>query len=177
MIALLLVSMALADPAALRAPGTNQLSLVVGVPELSVGAWLKPNLGLYGSLRADLGSFEVGVAQRRRLAGEELGASVEASLGLGLQVPLVNLGIGAEVTPALSLVARGERITWSGGLVAPISAGSGGLRVPALAETWIGSRVGSGWIGLRLAAGGIFTPGFSPAFAMEAGLCVSLIKR
>lgn len=173
MIALLLLCLsAQAEPSALRSPVVEGWTATAGTPEISVGRWLSPEWGAFGSVRLDLGAAEVGAAWRHRLAGEDLGWNLDLSLGASAMAQLARPGAALGLTPALVGGLHKEGWAWTGGLVLPAALSLHEARLPVLLETHLGGGLGGLWLGVRLASGATLLPGQIPAFAAEAGLSI-----
>ncbi len=170
MIPLLLALSAQAEPSSLRSPVVEGWTATVGTPEISVGRWLSPEWGAFGSVRLDLGAAEVGAAWRHRLAGEDLGWNLDLSVGASAVALLVRPGVALGLSPALVGGLHREGWAWTGGLVIPAALTLDEARLPVLLETHLGGDLGPVWLGLRLASGATSLPGQVPAFAAEAGL-------
>lgn len=171
MTALLLLALsAQAEPSALRTPTQQGFTAVIGTPELSVGRWMGPSWGVFGSARLDLGSGEIGAAWRHRLAGDDLGWNLDLSVGASAVALLVRPGVALGLAPALVGGLHKEGWAWTGGLVLPAALTLDEARLPVLLETNLGADLGSFWLGVRLATGATSLPGQIPAFAAEAGL-------
>ena len=174
--ALLAAGPAVADPVALRTPdATGAVLAHVGTPELGVGVEIPGELRLGLGLRSDLGAVELAVGQTLPLGSPERWG-FDGIGAIGLVVPTRRPTLALSVTAGMRGGYRGERFHWSLGGVVPATFGivdGVAVRLPLLAETWLGLRLRSVWIGPRLATGAIVSPGTSPSLAAQAGLSVS----
>lgn len=160
-----LLSIALADPAALRAPGDTAVDL--GAPTLSVAHW-RASTGLAGWIRTDGGSAGLAVGTRR--LPERFGFVGHASTGL--VVPLVRPTLGLHASLAAGVGRTGERSDHRLQVVLPFTAAYGELRAPVLLEGSSTFRAGGWSIGGRGAVGAIFGR-TRPSLAVQGALVVS----
>ena len=164
----LLLGTALADPSALRAPGSTRVAVEIGGPVVSVAGWDRDR-GLGAWVRTDLGSAGLAVGLRHVPEG---GVGWIGHASTGLVATLVRPGLGLHAGLAGGVGFTGERAAHRLQVVVPVSVAQGGLRIPLLLEGATGIRVGPVRIGGRGALGAIFSRD-RPALAIQGGLVVS----
>ncbi len=167
-----LLTLAWADPVALRAPH-DAAGATLGRHDASAGAelgstWLAAEAATNGaSVGASLG-------QRWVLGRDDRVRRVQAGCSGGLLVPLVEPGIALTGTGWLHAGWVGDRGAFVAGAAVPVAVGTGGSRLPLLFELQGGVRAGPVWLGARLAAGPVFTPGTDLSTFLEPSLGVQL---
>ena len=169
MIALLLLMAACAVPAAAEPlalrHGIDAKALVVegGWPNISVGYWVGPRLGLAVDWRLPAAAISASIGTRKTLSQGPKHNGVDVFVAGGVLVPTILPGVAFTATPAIQMGKRGPKSHFTFGIVAPIEAQLSPrtvLRVPVLLELRLGGDVGPLWIGLRGGAGPVlYAPG------------------
>lgn len=179
-----LVAAALADPLALRAPGSDRApdaaawSVAASGGSLSAGAWLPAsNLGF--ALEGDVAGGPVGtsVAYRTRLR-TQTDFGVDLVGAAGLLVPLVDPGVVVALTPSATVGWRGRVGDATLGLVTPMAirvAPDPAFSVPIRLEPWFGVHAGPVTVGAGAAAAFVVTPG--TLWAVDLRWMVSVSAR
>lgn len=171
MTALLLLSLAHADPVALRAPG-DHLTLSVGAPDSSVGLWLRDDLGVSLDLRGT-SAMGASVGWRRDLVRGERGLGLELTVAGGPMVPFYDPGLALACAPALQVGWVKPRLDAELGLAVPALfrlAPGADAYVPVMGELWLGTGVGPVRFGLHLGMGSAWAAGSPSEVPLEAGI-------
>jgi len=178
-IGLLMTGAALADPAALRAPTPHSPSVsgALGLPELSVGAWLDSGWGVAVEGNRWGSAFGASAARRWTLTKNPERWGVDASVAAGLAALTLDPGVALTVAPTLQAGWRGERFRAVAGLVSPAAIRLNGFEasLPLVQENWFLLRAGRTWLGVELALGAdlVGTPALttqvSAVFSVDLG--------
>ena len=164
---------ALADPGALTT-GQGNVSTEVGLHERSIavrGLGTLPDLGV--SLY-DRSAMTGSVGWRAPTTAAPWRA--EWSGTVGATALLIQPGMAISATGGISAGRFGDRSVWAAGLVVPLVVGTTvhPLRLPALLALRTDVALGPVWLGLRLRAGPVWTPGAGLSAAIEPALSLGL---
>lgn len=177
--ALFAIGAASADPIALRAPlseGFRGAEVVFGAPSSAI-AWRNGTWGVCVDAAPTGAIVGASAGVRRAIVRNDGDMGVDIVLAGGVIVPLIDPGVGVNVTTALQAGWFGDRSTFAVGLAAPIAvrlAPGVGIRVPLLAEALFAARAGDRWdVGLITGAGVAMDPDAAPAIAGEAAVIVA----
>lgn len=167
---------AAADPLALRhAVAGKTLVVEGGWPNVSVGYWVGPRLGLAVDWRLPAAAISASVGTAKTVSQGPKYGGVDLFFAGGLLVPLVTPGVAVTATPAIQLGKRGPKSHFTFGIAAPIEAlltPQPQLRAPLLLELRLGGEVGPLWIGLRGGAGPVIMLPGAMGFAMHWSLWI-----
>jgi hypothetical protein len=175
-IALLLATLAQADPGALRGPDAPVV-VDAGTPEGSVAVNLPGGLGIAVEARADGGAVGASAGARRRLTGEAGRIGWWVGGAAGLVVPTLDPTVGLTLTPWGGLGSDGDRVQGRLGVAVPAVLAPTGVRIPVLAEGGMAVRAGPVWLGARAGLGARFELSYAPALLGQAGLVVGFGAR
>lgn len=162
-VALVVPQAAHADPVALRAPTDEALVVTAGWPNLGVGWWLQPQVGIGVHFRGPAAGVDLSVAGRWRLVGPEAGDDgwrLDAQLTGGFTVGLQS---GSFATHVIGTLSGGlQREGFSGGLaVSPHlltgMARTAETRLALMVEPWLGVRIGEVRVLAQLGVGPVFS--------------------
>lgn len=162
---------AAADPMALR-HDVEDKALVIegGWPNLSVGYWVGPKLGLAVAWRLPAAAISASMGTRKTLSQGPKDGGVDLFIAGGLLVPTIIPGIAVTATPAIQMGKRAPKGHFTFGIAAPIEAllaPRAQLRVPVLLELRLGGKLGPLWLGLRGGLGPVlYAPG-APGFVVQ----------
>lgn len=163
-----------ADPGALRQGDAGRDTVVVvGAPQVSLGAWVRPRLGVFVNWRYPNRAIEVGLGTRRTLFRGARGGIVALQGQAGLVKPLLDPTAGLSLAPALLLGHSGERVRVVAGPVVPLAFSFGrrvDWRVPVLAELSLGVRLGPTMLGVAANTGVVFARGQRWSLDAQASL-------
>lgn len=167
---------AAADPLALR-HGIEGKALVIdgGWPNLSVGYWVGPRLGLAVEWRLPAAAISGSVGTRKTVSHGPKHNGVDLFIAGGLLVPTILPGIAVTATPAIQLGKRGPKSHFTFGIAAPLEAllaPRAQLRVPVLLELRLGGKLGPLCVGLRGGAGPVFTAPGTTGFTLQWSLWI-----
>ncbi|MEZ4316306.1 MAG: hypothetical protein R3F61_02330 [Myxococcota bacterium] len=168
---ILWLSVALADPAALRAPEAPVVAVDAGTPTCSAAAWT----GAVGGgwwVRDDGGSAGFALGMRR--VPEGFGWTAHGAVGV--LASLVRPGLGAHVSGAAGIARHGNRASHRLEVVIPMSLGQGQVRVPVLLEGGSAVRVGRLSIGGRGGVGLTLSKG-RPSYEAQGALVVGFHRE
>lgn len=163
-----------ADPGALRQGDAGRdTTVVVGAPQVSVGAWVRPRLGIVLNWRYPDRALEVAIGTRRTLFRGARGGIVAVHGQAGLVKPLRDPTAGISLAPALLVGHSGERFRAVVGPVVPVAMSFGrqfDWRVPVLAELSLGVRLGPTMVGVAANTGVVFARGQRFSLDAQAGV-------
>jgi hypothetical protein len=161
-----------ADPVALRVPLERRaVVLALGAPDLSAAWWFSERFGIAAEWRLPASAVGASLGARFTLVGEPRGWGVDATLAVGAMVPLLDPGVALSVTPTLRGRWQGEHLLVAASVVAPAVARfvpSPDLRLPILAELWLGGQFARWRAGLHAGVGSTWVPGLSWSGAFQA---------
>lgn len=167
---------AAAEPLALRHGGEDRALIVEGGwPNLSVGYWLGPKLGLAVDWRLPAAAISVSVGTRETLVHGPRHGGVDVFVSGGMLVPLIDPGLAVTATPAVQFGKRGPTTHVTLGFAAPLEflmTPRTQLRAPVLLELRAGGNLGPFWIGLRGGVGPIVTYPGATGFTVQWSLWV-----
>lgn len=170
-LALALPAAAAADPLALRIPAERRFAaLAIGVPEVSAGWWFSERFGLAVEWRLPASAVGASLGTRWTLVGDALGFGVDATLAVGVTVPLIEPGGAVSVTPSILGRWRGRYAVVAASVVVPAVARllpDPDLRLPVLFELWLGGHFGPWRTGLHGNVGSTWVPGLSWSGAFQ----------
>lgn len=169
-----LVSLAFADPIALRAPSAD-VAVVLGAPDSSAGFSVTSNVGVSVDVHA-FDAVGVSIGYRHDVFRRDTGFGLELAIAAGPTVPLLDPGLAVSATPSLALGwARGSLDATVGVAVPAVARLNGfGLRLPVLGEVWLGGRIGSARVGGTFGAGQMWILGAPTELGWHAGLYVAV---
>ena len=174
----LLISLAQADPIALRAP-QGAATMVIGVPDSSVAIWTSRRLGFSLDVHP-LSAVGASVGVRSDLFRRPSGFGLAWSLAGGPVVPVFDPGLGVSLSPALALGWADSKVDATIGVSVPAEfrlVPGADLRLPLLGEIWLGGRVGPVRIGGTLAAGQMWLLSAPSELAFHLGGYLSVLPR
>jgi len=175
---LLVPSIALADPIALRAPQVGRaVTIAAGWPASSIAYQFANGVGLAAALQLPLNAVSVDVGYKRLWLGEEHGWSMQTAIWGGVLVPLIEPAFAIDL--GLSLHARLHKSIFVGAFGAAVPAAfklTNGLqaRLPLTADIWLGVELGRVQFGVQLAAGATLLATPTPALYLQAALYASI---
>ncbi len=167
---------AAAEPLALRHGGEDRALIVDGGwPNLSVGYWIGPKLGLAVGWRLPAAAVSVSLGTRKTLVHGPRHGGGDVFVSGGMLVPLTDPGVAVTATPAIQFGKRGPTTHVTLGFAAPIEflmTPRAQLRAPVLLELRAGGNLGPFWIGLRGGVGPVLTCPGATGFAIQWSLWV-----
>lgn len=173
------ITAAWAEPIVLRVPlseGFRGPVVAIGEPSAAFG-WRTETWGVCLDA-APSGAFAgLSAGVHRVIVRNPRHVGVDVEFSGGVIAPLLDPGVGVDVTTAVQVGWFADRATFAFGVAAPIAvrlAPGGGVRVPVLAEALFGARAGDRWdVGLITGAGVAMDPDAPPAIAGEATLMIA----
>lgn len=164
-----LISAALAEPLALRAP-LDGVVVVGGLPQVGAGYWIGDHYGV--SVGYDIRGYTADLAGGARwtLTRADSGFGVDAGVGAGVVLPFAGLRPAVEVAPWIGAGWRRPKWHFVVDVAVPAAAAIGpgsALRLPIVLEPWTGVTLGSWSVTAGAGLGGVVVPGEIPAVLMR----------
>lgn len=168
-----------ADSVAMRAPLPGRgVVLTLGYPATELGYWVNDWFGIAAHFRIPASSVGTEVALRRTFVGEaRAGFGLEGLVTFGLDVPILSPGFVATATASIAGRYFGEAWFTKLAVTSPSAfrlTDPVEVRVPVLAEVWVGGRAQAMWIAAHIAGGFAVVPPQRLSPAVQVGLAMGL---